>query len=292
METLNKKAITVEVTINTNIEKVWELWTGAHHIMHWNTASDDWHTTYAKNDLRPGGLFLSRMESRDGSIGFDFTGEYTWVEPYKQLNYVMEDGRKVQVLFEPEGNKTTVTEIFDPEQVHSPELQRAGWQSILNNFKKYTEDYGRFETLHFEIAIDAPPGKVYDTMLHEQHYREWTKEFNPTSCYRGTWEKGSKILFLGTGDDGEEGGMVSFIKENLPEKFVSIEHSAILHKGEEVFDGPEVDKWRGFLENYTFTEISGNTLLSIDTDTTPEFAAYFMKTWPKALQVVKEISEQ
>jgi uncharacterized protein YndB with AHSA1/START domain len=292
METLNKKGITVDVTIVANIEKVWELWIGPHHIMHWNNASDEWHTTYAKNDLRPGGTFLSRMEARDGSVGFDFSGEYTWVEPYKQLSYVLDDGRKVHVLFEPEGNKTVLTEIFEPETIHSPELQRAGWQAILNNFKKYAEDYGRWETLHFEITIDAPAERVYENMLHDQHYREWTKPFNPTSRYVGTWEKGSKIHFLGTGENGEEGGMVSFIKENLYGQFVSIEHAGILQKGEEIFDGPDVDKWKGFLENYTFKEVSGMTLLSIDTDTPPEYNDYFQKTWPGALQVLKEICEQ
>ncbi len=292
METVNKKSITVEVTIDANIEKVWELWIGPHHIMHWNGASEEWHTTYATNDLRPGGTFLSRMEAKDGSVGFDFSGEYTWMEPYKQLGYILEDGRKVQVRFKTEGKKTIVTEHFDPETTHSHELQRAGWQAILNNFKKYAEESDKRETLHFETRIDAPAVRVYETMLDDQHYREWTKPFNPTSRFIGKWEKGSKIHFLGTGENGEEGGMVSFIKENLHGKFVSIAHAGILHKGEEVFDGPDVDKWKGFLENYTFKEISGTTLLSIDTDTPPEYVDYFLETWPIALQVLKEICEQ
>ncbi len=131
--------ITVEATIDAPIEKVWEFWTTPEHIMQWNSASPDWHTPKAENDLREGGTFSSRMEARDGSVGFDFGGTYTTVIEHKEIAYTMSDGRKVRVTFDGQGDHTHVTETFDAESQNSPEMQKAGWQSILDNFKTYTE---------------------------------------------------------------------------------------------------------------------------------------------------------
>ena len=133
------KPITVETTISAPIEKVWNFWTEPKHIMQWNSASDDWHTPKATNDLRVGGAFKARMEAKDGSSGFDFSGEYIAVDKHALIEYVMSDGRKVRLSFVPQGNKTNVSETFDPEGTNSLELQRAGWQAILDNFKKYVE---------------------------------------------------------------------------------------------------------------------------------------------------------
>ncbi len=131
--------ITVSASINAPIEKVWKLWSTPEDIMQWCNASDDWHAPRAENDLREGGKFLTRMEAKDGSFGFDFIGFYDKVEHYKTINYSMEDGRKVDISFVQDGNQTEVTEIFDPENQNSEELQQQGWQAILNNFKKYAE---------------------------------------------------------------------------------------------------------------------------------------------------------
>lgn len=139
METVNKTVITVEALINTPVEKVWKFWTSPGHITHWNNASDDWHTPYAENDLRVGGQFLSRMEAKDGSFGFDFGGVYDAVKENEYIEYTIGDGRKVKVEFNSEENTTRVTETFEAESLHSVEMQRAGWQAILDNFKKYTE---------------------------------------------------------------------------------------------------------------------------------------------------------
>jgi uncharacterized protein YndB with AHSA1/START domain len=135
------KTITVTVKVKAPVNTVWNLWTDPMHIIHWNNASDDWHTPYAENDLRVGKKFLSRMEARDGSFGFDFAGEYRKIIPLKQIEYSLFDGRKVQISFVSKGEETTVTETFDPEQTNSAELQKTGWQSILNNFKKYVESW-------------------------------------------------------------------------------------------------------------------------------------------------------
>lgn len=129
--------ITVQTEINAPVEKVWEYWTNPIHIIQWNAASPDWHTPRATNDLRVGGKFSSRMEARDGSMGFDFEGVYSAVEQYKHIAYGLEDGRQIDVLFESTATGTTVTEMFDGETEHPAEQQRAGWQSILDNFKNY-----------------------------------------------------------------------------------------------------------------------------------------------------------
>ena len=139
MATTGKNILTVEATINASVEKVWKYWTEPKHIIQWNYASEDWHTLKAENDLRTGGKFLSRMEAKDGSWGFDFTGEYDKVDDGKLLEYTIGDGRKVQVLFISKGNATLVTELFEYEQENPAEMQQTGWQQILNNFKKYAE---------------------------------------------------------------------------------------------------------------------------------------------------------
>jgi uncharacterized protein YndB with AHSA1/START domain len=139
MVTTVKNRITVAANIHAPVEKVWERWTDPKHIIHWNNASDDWHTPRAVNDLRAGGKFLSRMEAKDGSWGFDFEGVYSKIIQHKQIEYTLTDGRMVQVLFDAIGNKTKITETFEAEQSNTLELQQAGWQAILDNFKKYAE---------------------------------------------------------------------------------------------------------------------------------------------------------
>ncbi len=135
-----KNTITVQTRINSPVLKVWENWTDPKHIIHWNNASDDWHTSRALNDFREGGLFLSRMEARDGSQGFDFTGEYDKIKKHKLIESTLGDGRKVKVNFDSDEDGTLVTEVFEAEYENSIELQKMGWQSILDNFKKYVED--------------------------------------------------------------------------------------------------------------------------------------------------------
>jgi uncharacterized protein YndB with AHSA1/START domain len=132
--------ITVSVTINAPLQRVWDLWTAPEHIVKWCFASDDWEAPRAENDLRVGGRFTTRMQAKDGSAGFDFGGTYTEVEPHAAIAYEMgDDGRKVRVVFAEEGGRTTVTESFDPENENPAEMQRAGWQAILENFRTHAE---------------------------------------------------------------------------------------------------------------------------------------------------------
>ena len=139
MTTTSKITITVETTVNTPVEKVWIYWTVPEHITKWNNASDDWHTPAAKNDLRVGGQFTYRMEAKDGSFGFDFCGTYNEVKTNELIAYIMGDGRKAKIIFTETGDTTKLTETFEAETENTIELQRGGWQNILDNFKKYTE---------------------------------------------------------------------------------------------------------------------------------------------------------
>jgi uncharacterized protein YndB with AHSA1/START domain len=135
----NNHVITIEATINAPIERVWKCFTESEHIKLWNSASEDWHTTAAENDLRPGGKFLSRMEAKDGSFGFDFSGIYDEVIEHEAIAYTLDDERRVRINFHCEDNQTKVREDFEAERTNSLEMQKSGWQSILDHFKSYVE---------------------------------------------------------------------------------------------------------------------------------------------------------
>lgn len=139
MSTANVTQVTVESNINAPVEKVWEYWTKPEHITKWNFAIDTWHSPSATNDLRVGGSFTSRMEAKDGSMGFDFGGIYDDVKTHQLIEYTMSDGRRVKVKFSGSGNQTHVEETFDAETMNPVEMQKGGWQAILDNFKKYVE---------------------------------------------------------------------------------------------------------------------------------------------------------
>lgn len=131
--------IKIEAMISSSIQQIWDAWTKPAHITKWNFASDDWCCPRATSDLKKGGRYLARMEAKDGSMGFDFEAVYDEVIPLKKIALTMGDGRKAITTFESVGAFTRVTTVFDAEKIHSEDLQREGWQSILNNFKKYVE---------------------------------------------------------------------------------------------------------------------------------------------------------
>jgi uncharacterized protein YndB with AHSA1/START domain len=131
--------ITVETVVKADLNKVWGAWNNPEDIKQWNAASDDWHTPQASVDLREGGKFSARMEAKDGSEGFDFEGTYTRVVPSRLIEYRMSDGRQVAVEFRPDAGGVRVRETFDAETQNAPELQRQGWQAILDNFAKHVQ---------------------------------------------------------------------------------------------------------------------------------------------------------
>ena len=131
--------IKVQATINAPISKVWGYWVKEEHVMNWNFAVSDWHCPAAKNNLEVGGEFHYTMSAKDNSFSFDFWGTYQKIEIEKRIEIVLGDGRKMNVSFESVGGNTIVTEEFEPEQQNPEERQQAGWQMILENFKKYVE---------------------------------------------------------------------------------------------------------------------------------------------------------
>ena len=135
----DKKTITIETTVSVPVQQAWKFWSKPQHIEKWNNASDDWHTPHVDNDLRVGGKFTARMEAKDGSFGFDFTGVYDNVRENEYIEYTLGDGRSVKISFTPAGNETKIVEIFEAENTHPVEAQKTGWQAILDNYKKYTE---------------------------------------------------------------------------------------------------------------------------------------------------------
>ncbi|MES2560469.1 MAG: SRPBCC domain-containing protein [Bacteroidota bacterium] len=149
--------------------------------------------------------------------------------------------------------------------------------------------------LQFKVSINAPVAKIYDVMLgisSKSTYEEWTFLFNPTSTYEGSWDKGTKMLFIGVDEKGEKGGMVSRIVENIPNRFVSIQHYGLVQAEKEITEGPEVEKWANGFENYTFEENNGAVTVTVDLDTTEEFLDYMNETYPKALDKLKELCEK
>jgi len=148
--------------------------------------------------------------------------------------------------------------------------------------------------LQFTVSINAFASNVYDLMLGKSNkstYEQWTAMFNPTSTYEGSWNKGDKIRFVGTDEKGEKAGIISEIAENIPNQFVSIRHYGLLTGGNEITEGPEVEKWAGGLENYSFEENNGITLVTVELDTTEDFIDYMNEHYPKALNKLKEICE-
>ncbi len=149
------------------------------------------------------------------------------------------------------------------------------------------------QKMHFSTTIHAPKQKVWDTMLENETYREWTTPFNPQgSWYEGDWNTGSKITFLGPGEDGKTGGMVSRIRENRPYEFVSIEHLGIIQDGKEDTTSDEVKKWTPAFENYTFVGRNGVTEVHVDMDVADEHRQMFADSWPKALEKLKTLAEK
>lgn len=138
---MNFTKITINTVIVADIQKVWDYYNSPEHITKWNHASDDWHCPKAENDMKIGGTYLARMEAKDGSFGFDFKAIYDEIIPMAKVAYTLEDERKVVTTFEKQGKQTKVTTVFDAEGMNPIDMQKAGWQAILNNFKRYTETY-------------------------------------------------------------------------------------------------------------------------------------------------------
>lgn len=146
--------------------------------------------------------------------------------------------------------------------------------------------------MSYSVTIDCPVDKVYETMLDEAHYRKWTSVFNPASRYEGSWEEGSLMRFYGEDENGNTGGMLSKIRQNLPNRYISIEHLGLIENGKEITEGEQVEAFAGALENYRLMEKDGGTELIVEFDTHENWKDYFSTTWPAALQQLKQVCEE
>lgn len=164
--TKEQKIVSVQTKIDAPLDIVWKLWTTPEDITKWNSASEDWHSPRAENDLRPGGKFNFRMEAKNGKEGFDFWGVYDNIIPKERIEYTMGDSRKVSVLFSKSNGKTRIIENFEPESENPVEMQHDGWQSILNNFKRYAEVNSAFSKPR-KITHQITPCLWFDTQAED-----------------------------------------------------------------------------------------------------------------------------
>jgi len=282
--------ILVETSIKSSRERAWDLMFNPIHIMKWNAASDDWHTTFADVDLRVGGTLIYHMASKDGKYGFDFSGTFTDLELNKLAAYTLEDGRKVRVEFAVEDDQVGIKQYFEPESQNPPDFQQKGWQAILDNFKKYSEG-NPSDVMRFETIIEATVEQVYTKMIDKEVYDKWTSVFNETSSFEGDWNKGSEIYFIGLDSEGIKGGMVAEIFENRASQFIGIRHEGMLKGEEKIMSGPEVEPWKGCYECYTFRKEGNHCRLIVQLDAIESFKDYMNETWPKALTKLKETIE-
>lgn len=292
MDKRDKTILNIRALVNAPLARVWHFFTHPNHIVRWNGASDDWHCPQASNDLKVGGRFNYRMEARDASFAFNFEGTYTAVEPQKFIAYVMDDDRRVEISFEAKGDTTIVSEQFEAEAMNPEEMQLAGWQAILDNFKRHTERAVGDKPLHFEQMIAASPEKVHRLMLEDVTYREWTAIFNPGSYFEGSWDEGAEIRFIGHNENGQKEGMIGHIAVHKPQQYVSIAYTGVVDKGVDRFTGPDVEALTSGREEYRFVARDGQTLLVVDMDDPGPYADYFTETWPLALQKLQEICER
>lgn len=280
-----------ETRIHKPLAYVWTAYNQPNHIVRWNAASDDWHCPQSQVDLRPGGRFCNRMESRDGAYAFDFEGEYQEVVPESKLVYTLDDGRLVEVVFEALGDETRVKVAFEAENTHPHPMQQQGWQAILERFAAYTERLKGLNPLHFEQQIAASPEKVAALMLGADTYPFWTAAFNGSSGFRGSWEEGEEICFIGKKENGKEVGMIGEIAVHRPAEYVAISFTGLWDDGQAIYADAEVAAFKDTREEYRFVKREGGTLLVVDIDDVGEHYEHFMETWPNALRELKKLAE-
>lgn len=147
------------------------------------------------------------------------------------------------------------------------------------------------EKLQFKILVDASPEVVYQTLINNEHFKTWTSVFQPTSHCKGSWEQGSTMYFLSLDDKGNTMGLISKVKENRPNEFLSLEHYGMIYEGQEILDGEDIEAIKGSVESYTFTPQNGKTEILVETEIFTDLRDYFLDTWPSALEALKKICE-
>lgn len=192
---MTERFITVSTIINVTISKAWDLWTLPEHIIHWNHASEEWSCPKAETDLKIGGRYTFRMEAKDGSMGFDMSGTYLKIDKPGFLSYDMDDGRVIEVTFLEKDGVTEIIEKFEPESIHSRELQQQGWQAILNNFKIYAEQLENNiadQPVMVSQYFNHPQNRVWDAITNHEMIIQWFFDNIPSFSA----ERGFKTRFV------------------------------------------------------------------------------------------------
>lgn len=268
---MEKKLITVETTIDASLEKVWHYFNTPVHVQNWNNASADWHTPFAENDLREGGTFCYRMAARNGRKSFDFTGVYTKVEEMKEIRYRLDDNREVCIFFAREENGTRLTEKFEPENEYPLQVQKDGWQAILDNFKMYVEDDPESGNTSTKAAATTATGVTLNPYLNFNGNTEEAFNF-----YRSVF--GGEFLVLQRFRDTPEA-------EKLPES----EQNKIMHVALPV--GSNILMATDVVESFGQQVTSGtNSYLSLHPDSEKEARRLFREL-SKGGEVEMEMQE-
>lgn len=282
--------ITITTTIQAPIHTVFESYLSPADNLRWNTAGEGWTVSHTTINPVIGGTYSIGFKSPDGANDFDFGGVYTNIIPDQLITSILDDGRHVKVLFEEKDNEAIVTIEFDAEQENSLELQEQGWGKILTHFKQFIERKSKptHRSILKTIDIHASVEKVWDVLLQDQSYRQWTKVFDEDSYYEGEMKYQGKIKFLSS----HNGGLASNVHVYIPYYQISFEHLGVIIDGVEDFDNPQFADWKGARETYTLTPQGSSTHLEIYVELTQEEYEYMSNLWDQALIKIKDLAEK
>lgn len=283
-------SITISTTINAPIANVFNSYLNPQDNLRWNTAGYGWTNDYAKIDAIAGGEFHIGYKSPDEKNDFDFNGKYIEIVKDKLIKSELGDGRKVEVNFEAEDEKTHVTIIFDAEEENSLDLQKQGWSAILENFKKFVERKSnpKNASITKNIVIQATKEKVWKMLLEDKPYRQWTSSFTEGSYYEGEMKYDGKIMFLSPSGTGISSKIVVFI----PNFQISFEHLGGVKDGIEDFKSSEFEGWKYARETYTLNGVDGKVNLQIYVEVTKNEEQMMSDLWDKALAELKKMCEE
>lgn len=268
-----KTTLQVSTDVAADPASVWTRFTVPGHIMQWNFASEEWHCPAAENDLRPGGVYRTRMEARDGSQGFDFEGVYDEVVPESRLAYTLTNGRQVKTEFSDQNGRTRVTTTFEPEDSFPIEVQQAGWQAIIDNFRRYVESEPE-RMVREQVTIDTPADTVWSIITHPRYARELGQQFDKNAYVRSDWQLGSAVEFVYEPERIAATGTISELK---PLELIRIDFD---------FDG------FAYYESFHFSSTEGQTILTAEAGPYTHARDEHATVWSNWLQKVRELSEQ
>ena len=283
---MSSDIISISVTIKSDIHTVWKSFTETKHIVNWYFASPDWHAPTAEHDFNNGGKFSIRMEAWDESFGFDYTGTYDKIVDFKEVVYTLDDGRKVDTSFMQTGDEIVVSQDFQADEGIDVEMQRMGWQGILNQLKKYVES----KTVVFEVEADinASADTVWDCLTKNEIYKKWSKAFSPNSEFKGDWDKGKHIDYIDIGKGGTR-ALVEGVELN---KFIQQRHIATITAENEIDTKSDSAKhWIGTIENYTLKDIGGAIRFTVHIECHEQFREFIESSWNTAILDFKRVCE-